>query len=139
MEILDLPGPLFPLGRLLATPGAIEILEKANQQPWEFLAKHARGEWGDLDAHDISENQSSPDYGLWLLSGYTTAAGDKLWIITHKNRHHRIESHEERLCVPATANRPSPAPSNNNTSLRRLSMSGYQKNVTNPARREIPR
>jgi formate hydrogenlyase transcriptional activator len=35
--------------------------------------------------------------------------------------------------------RPSPAPSNNNTSLRRLSMSGYQKNVTNPAKRETPR
>ena len=39
--------------RILATPGAIEALHKANQQPWEFLARHARGDWGDLDTHDI--------------------------------------------------------------------------------------
>jgi hypothetical protein len=86
MEILHLRGPLFPLGRILATPGALEALQKANQQPWEFLAKHACGDWGDLDAHDSAENDFSLDHGFRLLSSYTTAAGDKLWIITEADR-----------------------------------------------------
>jgi len=59
MEILHLEGAPFPRGRLLATPGAIEALNKANQQPFEFLARHARGDWGELDTHDIEENEFS--------------------------------------------------------------------------------
>jgi hypothetical protein len=59
MEILHLREPLFLLGRILATPGAIEALQKANQQPWEFLAKHAWGDWGDLDAHDSARKTTS--------------------------------------------------------------------------------
>jgi hypothetical protein len=86
MEILHLEGAPFPLGRLLATPGALEALNKANQQPFEFLARHARGDWGDLDAHDIAENQFSLDHGFRLLSSYTTSAGDKLLIITEADR-----------------------------------------------------
>ena len=72
-------GSLFPLGRILATPRAIEALEKAHQQPWTFLAKHACGDWGDLEAHDISEKELSLHHGLRLLSSYTPAAGDRLW------------------------------------------------------------
>lgn len=38
--------PLFSLGKLLITPGAIELLEKNNQSPSEFLDKHIIGDWG---------------------------------------------------------------------------------------------
>ena len=31
--------PRFPLGRIVATPGALRALEQANQNPFEFLAK----------------------------------------------------------------------------------------------------
>src|SRR5947208_14362910 len=86
MEILHLEGAPFPLGRLLGTPVTLEALNKANQQPFEFLARHARGDWGDLDTHDTEENQFSLDHGFRLLSSYTTGAGDKLWIITEADR-----------------------------------------------------
>lgn len=36
--------PLFPLGQLVATPGALAALEKAGQSPSEFLSPRARGE-----------------------------------------------------------------------------------------------
>ena len=77
---------LFSLGIIVATPGAIEALEQANQQPAEFLARHARGDWGDLDAHDIAENQFSLERDLRLLSSYRTANDSKLWIITESDR-----------------------------------------------------
>src|SRR6202045_150435 len=40
--------PLFPAGQIVATPGALTLLEQANQSPLEFLSRHLRGDWGDL-------------------------------------------------------------------------------------------
>ena len=86
MPIRQLSSARFPLGRLLATPGALHALEKAGQQLQEFLNRHSEGDWGELDSHDIQENEFSLEQGLRLLSSYTTAAGDKLWIITEADR-----------------------------------------------------
>jgi hypothetical protein len=38
--------PLFPLGQIVATPGALAALERAKQPPTCFLARHAIGDWG---------------------------------------------------------------------------------------------
>ena len=50
-------GPL-PLGKVLATPGAIKLLREAGEHPFDYLARHATGDWGDLCEHDRSENDS---------------------------------------------------------------------------------
>jgi len=76
----------FPLGRIVATPGALRALERANQSPAVFLARHAAGDWGELDPEDIRENEYSVAHGFRLLSAYTTAAGERLWIITEADR-----------------------------------------------------
>ena len=44
------------------------------------------GEWGDVDAHDIKENELSLQHGFRLLSAYRTGAGEKLWVITEADR-----------------------------------------------------
>jgi hypothetical protein len=77
---------LFALGHVVATPGALEALKKASQEPQHFLLRHARGDWGEVAAEDAAENRFSLATGLRLLSSYTTAAGDKLWIITEADR-----------------------------------------------------
>ena len=41
--------PLFPLGQIVATPGALAALERAKQTPSCFLARHAIGDWGELE------------------------------------------------------------------------------------------
>ena len=76
----------FPLGRILATPGALRALERANQSAAEFLARHAARDWGELDQEDIAENEYSLAHGFRLLSNYRTATGEKLWIITEADR-----------------------------------------------------
>ena len=78
--------PLFPLGQVVATPGALAVLEKAGQQSGDFLARHVSGDWGEVDAHDIKENEMSLLLGFRLLSAYHTSAGDKLWMITEADR-----------------------------------------------------
>jgi hypothetical protein len=77
---------LFPLGQTVATPGALAALERAGQSPCEFLNRHATGDWGDLCPEDVRENQLSLKEGFRILSNYTTAAGDRLWVITEADR-----------------------------------------------------
>jgi hypothetical protein len=78
--------PLFSLGQIVATPGALAALEKAGQQPQEFLARHVCGQWGDLCEEDRRENQFSLERGFRLLSSYRTNADEKIWIITESDR-----------------------------------------------------
>ena len=61
-------------------------LEKSGQTPLEFLARHVRGEWGELDEEDRRENQLSLKRGFRLLSSYRTHAGDTVWVITEADR-----------------------------------------------------
>ena len=78
--------PLFSLGQIVATPGALAALEKAGQTAQEFLARHQQGDWGDLCDEDKQENQPSLKRGFRLLSRYHTSAGDALYIITEHDR-----------------------------------------------------
>lgn len=64
-------APLFPFGQIVATPGALAALEKAGQQPGEFLTRHGSG--GELDEHDRKENQLSLKRGFRLSSYFTNA------------------------------------------------------------------
>ena len=77
---------LFPLGKLLATPGALSALLQAKQSPTEFLAKHVTGDWGDLCAEDVTENVYAVAHQLRILSSYTTACGERVWVITEADR-----------------------------------------------------
>jgi hypothetical protein len=42
----------FSLGRVVATPGAMRALEKAEQLPAEFLDRHVNGDWGEVPEAD---------------------------------------------------------------------------------------
>jgi hypothetical protein len=77
---------LFPLGRIVATPGALQALEAAGEQPAEFLDRHASGDWGELDDEDKQENGFSVRNGFRIFSAYTTSTGVKFWIITEADR-----------------------------------------------------
>ena len=78
--------PRFPLGRIVATPGALAALEEAGEIPDTFLKRHVTGDWGEVDEHDRQENEFSVAHGFRLLSAYTVTNGTKLWIITEADR-----------------------------------------------------
>jgi pilus assembly protein CpaF len=65
--------PLFDLGQLVATPGALAALEKTGQNAMEFLSRHVTGE---LPQEDQNENQLSLAKGFRLLSSYRTSSGE---------------------------------------------------------------
>lgn len=76
----------FDLGTVVGTPGALQALEEAGQQPQEFLQRHHAGDWGDLDEHDRAANHAALREGGRLFSAYSTRNGTRLWIITEWDR-----------------------------------------------------
>ena len=78
--------PLFCAGRIVATPGALALLEKVQKSPLEFLSRHLRGDWGDLCPEDKAENEFSLKHDFRLLSSYPVTDTDTLWIITEADR-----------------------------------------------------
>jgi type IV secretory pathway ATPase VirB11/archaellum biosynthesis ATPase len=68
--------PLFDLGQLVATPGALAALEKSGQSPMDFISRHVTGDWGELSEDDRKENQFSVEKGFRILSSYKTNAGE---------------------------------------------------------------
>ncbi len=76
----------FPLGQIVATPGALAALEEAADNPASFLRRHVTGDWGELDEHDRQENELSVEHSFRLLSSYTLSNGTKLWVITEADR-----------------------------------------------------
>lgn len=78
--------PLFTLGRLVATPGALQALGESSQNGKEYLSRHLVGDWGDLCEADKEENELSVKEGFRILSAYTLPDGLKLWIITEADR-----------------------------------------------------
>ena len=78
--------PMFVMGKLVATPGALEKLNEAGQRPIDFLARHLSGDWGDVDEEDRRANDIAIAEGTRLLSAYRLDTGTKIWIITEADR-----------------------------------------------------
>jgi hypothetical protein len=53
------PAAKFPLGRLAATPGALEAMEASGQALDFFLARHQAGDWGEVGEEDQRLNDQA--------------------------------------------------------------------------------
>lgn len=79
--------PLFPLGRIVATPGALELLASARTDALELLSWHVSGDWGKVSPEDARENHLSVREGFRIVSSYPVGGeGEKVWIITEADR-----------------------------------------------------
>jgi hypothetical protein len=81
-----MPPASFPLCRVVATPGAVDALDRSQATPQTFISRHQIGDWGDLDTADRAENEYSLEHGFRLLSAYTLPDGTRIWIITEADR-----------------------------------------------------
>lgn len=86
-------APLFPLGQIVATPGALDAT-LGTFDLLAHLARHARGDWGCVDPEDAETNRLAVAEGDRILSAYAInpekpCAGfgeNCLWIITEADR-----------------------------------------------------
>ena len=84
--MIELAKPKFRLGKLVATPGALDALTEAAQHPMHFISRHLQGDWGDCCSEDLQANEDALKNGARLFSVYKTAKGIKIWIITEADR-----------------------------------------------------
>lgn len=84
--MISVNSPRFSLGQKVATPAALETLERLGKSVMEFIERHVRGDWGDLSDDDMQSNEDALVDGSRILSSYILEGkGDdavKLWIIT---------------------------------------------------------
>ena len=85
--------PLFRLGQILATPGAVETLDRLGVDPLSLvLGRHVLGDWGDLCDEDRDLNTHSLANGMRIFSSYKLskpgddATTETIWVITEANR-----------------------------------------------------
>ena len=76
----------FPLGRVVATPGALTAMERSGDAPADFVRRHERGDWGKVGADDWARNDAALKDGLRVVSSYTLKDGETIWVITEADR-----------------------------------------------------
>lgn len=90
----------FPLGQIVATPGALELLQETGFSAAALVSRHVHGSWGDLCEEDRAENEFAVNRRLRILSCYRLVDAERLaatppekrsalptlWIITEADR-----------------------------------------------------
>jgi hypothetical protein len=79
--------PLFALGQLVATPGALDLLDRTATNVLAIIDRHQRGDWGVLSPEDLYANSLAVETGARILSSYQIGdANEKLWVLTEADR-----------------------------------------------------
>ncbi|EON14918.1 hypothetical protein [Pandoraea sp. SD6-2] len=81
-----IPRARLPLGRLLATPAAVDAIQSTGASIFALVNRHARGDWGELSEADREQNDLSVVAGRRVLSCYPLGDEQKVWIITEADR-----------------------------------------------------
>ena len=76
---------MFPLGQVIATPGALDALATASVSAAALLARHAAGDWGDVPPEDAAENALSVARGFRIISSYPVG-DERVWVLTEADR-----------------------------------------------------
>lgn len=72
--------PRFPLGHIVATPGALHAIQQAQQTPAFFLDQHTAG------MEDLQRTEPNLFDGKRLLSAYRTSLDADIVILTTEDR-----------------------------------------------------
>ncbi|MAQ95558.1 MAG: hypothetical protein CMM84_18785 [Rhodothermaceae bacterium] len=84
-RVYHLHAPRFPLGHVVATPGALEVVRDHGVDLLGLLRRHASGDWGQVPEEDARLNDLALKHRARLLSAYDTAGG-RLWVLTEADR-----------------------------------------------------
>lgn len=76
----------FELGQLVATPGALALMERTKTNPALLVSRHLHGDWGDVCQEDRELNDEALLTGNRLLSAYILASPETLAATPPKKR-----------------------------------------------------
>jgi hypothetical protein len=78
--------PRFRSGDVVATYGALDLLQHDDKLAALLLARHLSGDSGDTCEDDKAINEDAIQYGNRVMSVYKLFGGRVLWIITEADR-----------------------------------------------------
>lgn len=76
----------FELRTILYTQEAFEALQKGQERPATYLARHASGDWGDVSQETWEENDLRINQRFSLYSEYELHDGTAILVITSPDR-----------------------------------------------------
>lgn len=77
----------FKTGQVVATPNALDAIEKAGDNINNYFIRHVQGDWGVVSEDDKKANDEALEDGSRLFSAYILKDGKtKIWIITESDR-----------------------------------------------------
>ena len=77
---------LFPTGQIVATPGALRLMEQYQVSPISLLTRHSQGDWGSVGPEDAALNNRAINQGNRILSSYFVYEDHRVWIISEWDR-----------------------------------------------------
>jgi hypothetical protein len=84
MNAERVPVAVFRLGRIVATPNALQSIP--NEDILNAIQRHQAGDWGSLDSEDRNSNDRALASGGRIFSAYNAPDGTRFWIITEADR-----------------------------------------------------
>lgn len=79
----------FSLGRSVATPGALSVLQELGISPVDLLLRHARGDWPSMSEQDQIANRLAARFGGRVFSSFDLGPAEHpttIWVITEWDR-----------------------------------------------------
>ena len=93
-------APRFALGQMVATPGALALLEQTGFSALALVSRHVHGDWGDCCDEDKATNEAAVRQRMRVMSVYRLVDAETLlqtpqdkrsslptvWVITEADR-----------------------------------------------------
>jgi hypothetical protein len=76
----------FELGQLVATPGALALMERTKTNPALLVGRHIHADWGDICQEDRGLNEQALTDGSRLMSVYRLVSPETLAVTPPKKR-----------------------------------------------------
>ena len=77
---------MFPLGQIIITPPAFELLGYENISPESVIQRHVLCDWSDMTDDDKKANELAVEMGGRILSVYKLPRGNEVWVTTEPDR-----------------------------------------------------
>ena len=84
MNAQTIPVAVFRLGRIVATPNAVQSIRQ--DDILSGIQRHQAGDWGNLTDDDRAANDRALTQGGRIVSAYNAMNGTRFWLITEADR-----------------------------------------------------
>lgn len=82
----QIPTARFDMGDIVVTHEAYFSLQVRNRHPFQLLARHAEGDWGNVSEHQVMENEQSADQGGGRIFSTYDIEDGRFYVTTEPDR-----------------------------------------------------